>query len=103
MNAPRILWVWNALDQPQPCHAIDLLDGGVMSYQEKLRDVADRCGPRTDKALDPEQCLMLLRCQSLALRRRFAEGQEAANLIAKLRKSFVIGITHHFPACSAPR
>src|SRR5215472_316743 len=73
-----------------------------MSYQEKPRDVADGCRPRTNKALDPEQCLMLLRRQPLTVCRRFAEGQKAPHLIAKLRKSLVVRIAHDFPACSWP-
>jgi hypothetical protein len=98
MDTPGIRGIGNAVDQPQSRHATDQLDGGVMPYQEKARDIADGCRPRADESFDPEQRLMLLRCQSLASRRRFAEGQEDPYLIAKLRKSFVIGITHHFAA-----
>jgi len=58
-DAPAVVVIRNPAQQPQLCHAVNQLDGGVMSHQKEFRQVADRNWLRTGKAFDGEQRLML--------------------------------------------
>src|SRR5581483_9301819 len=61
-----------------------------MPDQEEARHIADGRGTRTNKPLDSEQRLVLLRRQSLPLRRHLAEREKDTQLIAELCQRLVI-------------
>jgi len=75
------------------------LDGGVMPNLQPLRERADGGLEFRRAAGDREKRLMLLRLDARCVRRSFAEIQETANFVAKVRKRFVIdfgvGIRFH--------
>ena len=80
-----------AHDESPGFELIDERDGRVMFDTEPLGDRTDGRLLFERQALDGEQELMLLRLDAQAARRLFAEGEEAAELVAKSRERSVVG------------
>lgn len=79
-----------AANPPVRLQAMAELDGGVMTDLQPLRKRTDRSLEFRRAAGDREKRLMLLRLDARCVRRSFAEIQEAANFVAKVRERFVI-------------
>jgi hypothetical protein len=93
-DAPCIPRIGFPANQLQFRHSIHQLHGGVMPDQEEARDVPNTRGLAAAETLDRKQRLVLLRRQSGALGRSFAECQEGSQLIAKLRQRRIVGLPH---------
>ena len=92
-DAATIGGILDALDQPALLEAVDQLAGRVGTQHQTLGERAHRRGCPFGEALQGEEQLVLARLEADGARLLLGEGEEAAQLMAKLGERPAFGGT----------